>query len=726
MAKLTLNNTSSGYQSTTVTNANNDLIEAEFEKVLYRNDDVGDSSPMLQDLDLNNYNINNLADATLNSQAVTYRQLVNQVAAAASGTIVSLTEYQAGSDGATNNTVFTLSSITNSPGGNVMAVYLNGVRQRPVADYTETSSTVVTFLESLDDNDLVTFIKSEPTATTATTTDSALVTHTGANASTSRTVKAELDDLHYNVMNFGAVGDGLTDDTAAFQAAHDALPSSGGVIYAPPGTYLFNQTAVADQFTISKSNVTFMGAGWSTVLKRTATGVLTGNNGVVMVVPDGADTENVILRDFKILGPTTNTGAAIFGDSRCVGVALQDGASGYWVQDVLVEGVFVTGMEVACYTLNGDGGTKGCRRIHYNRCWATKSRQDGFNDFGGEYNNAILFTGCYAVDLDGFGMEHGNGYGITVDGCWIENTGQAGIGLACGSVAPDENQMTIINNVIRNIGTTAYPASEGISVGQTTNPYNILIANNYIHRVGGQGIKFNLSPSNCTVINNKIQDVGEDGSGAEGIFGFNAAVNCTIAGNVITNSEAGYTMTDGIAFQGTDPSNFVGNNHVQGNTNYKINTSGSTQTLHSRGPYFDRTQVGNVGTGEDDLISYTLPAYSLAPNNQQIMVECWGTTAANANNKTLKFYWAGTAFYNSGATAANNKDWYIKAVIRNIGTSTAEFHVSGQWNGSPIEYSFSVGGGNDFTTTKVIKCTGEATANDDIVQKGLRVTYTDA
>lgn len=40
-----------------------------------------------------------------------------------------------------------------------------------------------------------------------------------------------------SVLDFGAVGDGVADDTAAFQAAHDALPANGGKIYAPPGTY---------------------------------------------------------------------------------------------------------------------------------------------------------------------------------------------------------------------------------------------------------------------------------------------------------------------------------------------------------------------------------------------------------------------------------------------------------------------------------------------------------
>ena len=43
-----------------------------------------------------------------------------------------------------------------------------------------------------------------------------------------------------NVRDKGAVGDGIHDDTAAFQAAVNALPSTGGTVYVPAGTYLID------------------------------------------------------------------------------------------------------------------------------------------------------------------------------------------------------------------------------------------------------------------------------------------------------------------------------------------------------------------------------------------------------------------------------------------------------------------------------------------------------
>src|SRR5271154_2920134 len=44
----------------------------------------------------------------------------------------------------------------------------------------------------------------------------------------------------WSVMDFGAKGDGKTDDTAAFQKAMDtAGQAGGGVVYAPRGNYFF-------------------------------------------------------------------------------------------------------------------------------------------------------------------------------------------------------------------------------------------------------------------------------------------------------------------------------------------------------------------------------------------------------------------------------------------------------------------------------------------------------
>lgn len=57
-----------------------------------------------------------------------------------------------------------------------------------------------------------------------------------------------------SVKQYGAVGDGVADDTAAFVAAVSALPTTGGSIFIPPGSYKYST------FTINKA-CSLLGAG---------------------------------------------------------------------------------------------------------------------------------------------------------------------------------------------------------------------------------------------------------------------------------------------------------------------------------------------------------------------------------------------------------------------------------------------------------------------------------
>ena len=66
-----------------------------------------------------------------------------------------------------------------------------------------------------------------------------------------------------SVKDFGAVGDGVTDDTAAIQLAVDSAGTSG--VYLPKGTY-----KVSDKINISAEGVTLVGAGRkATVIRQT-------------------------------------------------------------------------------------------------------------------------------------------------------------------------------------------------------------------------------------------------------------------------------------------------------------------------------------------------------------------------------------------------------------------------------------------------------------------------
>lgn len=67
-----------------------------------------------------------------------------------------------------------------------------------------------------------------------------------------------------DVRAFGAKGDGVTDDRAAIQSAIDHAPSSGAIIYFPPGVYLlksFHPSNLNSGILRMKSNITFAGTG---------------------------------------------------------------------------------------------------------------------------------------------------------------------------------------------------------------------------------------------------------------------------------------------------------------------------------------------------------------------------------------------------------------------------------------------------------------------------------
>jgi len=69
----------------------------------------------------------------------------------------------------------------------------------------------------------------------------------------------------YNVMNFGAKGDGIADDAPAIQNAELAAEASGGAVYLPAGTYFMNSTVVVG------SHIEIYGDGNSSVLVRSNT-----------------------------------------------------------------------------------------------------------------------------------------------------------------------------------------------------------------------------------------------------------------------------------------------------------------------------------------------------------------------------------------------------------------------------------------------------------------------
>jgi hypothetical protein len=119
-------------------------------------------------------------------------------------------------------------------------------------------------------------------------TGSSLVGHiasgTGAVATT---VQIKLRES-VSVKDFGAVGDGVTDDTAAIQAAITA--GAGGKVYFPAATYL-----ISSALTVVSSNTRLEGAGVGTVIKNTS---LTGH--ALKFFPNNTTATSVFLNNCGI------------------------------------------------------------------------------------------------------------------------------------------------------------------------------------------------------------------------------------------------------------------------------------------------------------------------------------------------------------------------------------------------------------------------------------------
>lgn len=135
------------------------------------------------------------------------------------------------------NGVQTAFVLTANPGAlNNLDIAISGVTQRPGIDYTWTSGTTVTFTSAPPagtNNILIRYMQALALSNGAASSTSYVPSGAGA---VTRSVQDKLRE-YVSVKDFGAVGDGVTNDTAAFTAAQAASDR----IIIPPGTYLLDE-----------------------------------------------------------------------------------------------------------------------------------------------------------------------------------------------------------------------------------------------------------------------------------------------------------------------------------------------------------------------------------------------------------------------------------------------------------------------------------------------------
>jgi hypothetical protein len=160
-------------------------------------------------------------------------------------------------------TVFNLTTMTYAAGANNLQVFVDGVNQYEGLSYTETDNNTVTFSQGLHVGAVVKFstVQTQTSLVNSAGAVSFLQAGTGA---VPRSVQSKERDI-VSVKDFGAVGDGVTNDVAAFAAAVAAV-SDGGTIFVPAGNYV-----ISTYIDCSAKRVTFKGVGRASKISWTAT-----------------------------------------------------------------------------------------------------------------------------------------------------------------------------------------------------------------------------------------------------------------------------------------------------------------------------------------------------------------------------------------------------------------------------------------------------------------------
>ena len=231
----------SGYYSRQALNTNFENLQDGFDNTLSLDGSTPNS--MGADLDMNSNDILNASEIDTSSLRIN-GVLVSPSAASIQSSVAASNVFTG--DGST--TVYTLSYEPFIKDNT--QVYIDGVYQNKVT--YNTSGTTLTFTEAPPLNSQIEVMIATTLTDVGTAAAAAVTYNQGGVGAVDTTVQAKLQDT-VSVKDFGAVGDGVTDDAAAFTAAANAINAAGGgslYIPASSGRYVIN-TDVTVQATVN-------------------------------------------------------------------------------------------------------------------------------------------------------------------------------------------------------------------------------------------------------------------------------------------------------------------------------------------------------------------------------------------------------------------------------------------------------------------------------------------
>ncbi|GAB3468360.1 glycosyl hydrolase family 28-related protein [Azotobacter salinestris] len=332
--------------------------------------------------------------------------------------------------------------------------------------------------------------------------------------------------MDFNVKDFGALGDGVSDDRAAIQAAIDAAHAAGGgTVYLPAGEYrVSGGEQGVDGALMMKSNVYLAGAG----MGETVVKLLDGWNGDVngMIRSSGTEeTHNFGVRDLTLDGNRDNNPeGTVFGFYS--GYKFGDGAD----RNVTIERV--EAREMSGYGFDPHGRTANLVIRD------SVAHDNGFVGFVADHqiDGAFENNVAYNNDLHGFNVVTST-HDFTLTGNVAYGNGGAGLVVQRGSY-----DVPHAYNILIDGGSYHDNALEGVLIKLS---HEVTLQNAHIYDNGTAGVRI-AGAQDVQLLNNRIHDNVQNGKYPEVLLqAFDDASvtgnvyetqNTLIKGNVITTS----------------------------------------------------------------------------------------------------------------------------------------------------------------------------------------------
>ena len=240
----------------------------------------------------------------------------------------------------------------------------------------------------------------------------------------SRTVQSKLRDT-VSVKDFNAVGDGVTDDTAAIQSAIDAAETIGGsIVLFPEGTYL-----ISDTITVDDVSVILMGVGAiieqmfttdvapkGSVIKLKDGAFTTASKPIIEFVYQGTNSEARLgsqMRDIVVFGNRSTDTASpensgTYNNNNTYGIGVQIEGARY----VTLERVFCLWCaEDGIKAISGGSQSVSSNNLHVYHCVCVGNGDDGIDVAVGD--SVITYNHC--------GYNGGDGIAIGSSGDYLGN-----------------------------------------------------------------------------------------------------------------------------------------------------------------------------------------------------------------------------------------------------------------------------------------------------------------